>query len=56
MRTLVAVVLLMLMSAAFAELTLTQTQNPNALYRLFSTKNTTFLCSTPRMPRAESTG
>jgi hypothetical protein len=43
MRVLPMVALLMLTSSAFADdpgLTLTQSQNPNALYRLFGTKNT----------------
>ncbi len=42
MRALMTVVLLTLTSVALADepqLTLTQSQNPNALYRLFGTKN-----------------
>jgi len=42
MRTLIAVALLMLTRIAFpdeADLMLTQSQNPNAVYRLFNTKN-----------------
>jgi hypothetical protein len=43
MRVLLTVALLVLMKVACADepaLNLTQTQNPNALYRLFGTKNT----------------
>jgi hypothetical protein len=41
MRTLIVVALLALMNAAFADVPgLSATQNPNALYRLFSTQNT----------------
>jgi len=42
MRTLIAVVLLMVTGLALADeadLMLTQSQNPNAIYRLFNTKN-----------------
>jgi hypothetical protein len=41
MRTLIVVASLVLMNAAFADAPdLSATQNPNALYRLFSTRNT----------------